>query len=97
MSMGRESKETTYFVSQYQVLSQNTNTANSSVEAVSVNSTNPQVIETSDTATSMESILRFPYVNYSYKVQSALEEGQESILSFLIKDVHLTVYLLPFT
>lgn len=60
MSMGRESKETTYFVSQYQVLSQNTNTANSSVEAVSVNSANPQVIETSDTATSMESILRFP-------------------------------------
>lgn len=60
MSVGRESRELTNYVPQQQVMSQNTNAAHSSVEAVSDNSPNPQVIDASDTVASMESILRLP-------------------------------------
>lgn len=60
MSEGRESRELTNFAPQHQVISQNTNAAHSSVEAVSDNSSNPQVMEASDTVASMESIFRLP-------------------------------------
>ena len=60
MSVGRESRELTAFVPQHQVMSQNTNAAYSSVDAVSDTSPIPQVIEASDTVTSMESIFRLP-------------------------------------
>ena len=36
-------------------------------------------------------------MNCCYKVQSVLEEDQESILCCQIKGVHLTVYHQPFT
>lgn len=60
MSVGRESRELASIVSQHQVVSQNTNAAHSSVEADSDNTSNPQVIDASDTVASMKSIFRLP-------------------------------------